>query len=131
MDARAEKARLDLTEAALTFVREAGISQRPVIWLASDVNRELLVSIYRSFVRCRFDASFPLRLPDPTLNLQEPLALGALLIVVSSADNASSHVAEALRSHRMALHDSRERVVSAGHSAVRITVGKVIVLVQG
>jgi hypothetical protein len=130
LDPRKEKDRYDVTEAALVFVREFGISQLPVIWIDSDFDAHMMLSGYRSFVRCGFEPSFPAHLPDPKRHRQEPLAPGVLLVVLTSPQVTPSDVAQALRPHAMGLRDSRDRVITGGESAIRVTVGKVVALEQ-
>jgi hypothetical protein len=112
------------------FVREFGISQLPVIWIDSDFDAHMMLSGYRSFVRCGFEPSFPAHLPDPKRHRQEPLAPGVLLVVLTSPQVTPSDVAQALRPHAMGLRESRDRVITRGESAIRVTVGKVVALEQ-
>src|SRR5262249_34583223 len=128
VDPRKEKDRDDVTEAALGFVREVGVTREPVIWIASDLNKDMMVSSYRSFVlRC----GFPERLADSNLLGEQPRAPGALLVVLSAPQTTPNNLAQILRSHAMGLRDSRERVLSKGDVAIKVTVAKIVAIDAG
>jgi hypothetical protein len=124
-DSRREKDRYDLTEQALGFVDGYGIASLPVIWIAPDVQSELATGAFRSFVRCGFEPSFPVELPDPRKHWQQALAPGVLLVALSLPSTAPEEVDRALGERGMALGDSRSQTFVKGDWLMRVTVGRV------
>jgi hypothetical protein len=124
VDPRKEKDRYDVTEAALAFVRQVGVSEEPIIWITSDLNKDMMVSSHRSFVRC----GFPPQLPDVNLRGDQPFAPGALLIVLSAPQTTPNNVIQLLHSYAMELQDSRKRILSKGDAAIQVTVAKIVAI---
>jgi hypothetical protein len=85
------RAGYDRVKLGINFIRDHYHGKFPNFWLAELSGAQDGEWLFKSFVRCRSELTYPLRLPDPEVHWQQPIAPGQAdgLIVVSNEPTLS------------------------------------------
>lgn len=105
----------------LRFLRNYGITDKPVVWLGKVDNQPIETGVFQSLVRCGFSVDFPDKFPDSTLQWQPALAPGRLLIVMDDPKKFP-RIEDTLAQKGIRIEHAKSEEIDDGF---RITMGKI------
>jgi hypothetical protein len=121
LDRAMAKSNTQQIEKALHFMRNYGITDRPVVWLGKVDNQGVETAIFQSLVRCGFSIDFPDKFPNGTLQWQPALEPGHLLVVMDNPKKYTS-IEDALANDGIRVEQLRSETINDG---LRISMGRI------
>ena len=105
--------------------RERLRGKYPNFWISEHAPLDLVVPVYRSFVRCNFLPSFPGELPNAELQWQHDLKPDELLVVLTGSDEEISEGTDTLKTAGLKFVPSATKRVHGSKEVLQLCVGRV------
>jgi hypothetical protein len=112
---------------AVRFIGERVGGKYPNFWIDQNASTDLVMPIFRSFVRCGFNQSFPKELPDAKLHWQHDLGPGEVLVVLTGPEDTMSQAANTMNAAGLAFQKTAWKSFVGATETVQVHLGIVIV----
>jgi len=110
---------------AVRLIGERLRGKYPNFWISEHAPLDLVVPVYRSFVRCNFSPSFPDELPNAELQWQHDLKPDELLVVLIGSGEEISEGTDTLKTAGLKFVPSATKRVHGSKEVLQLYVGRV------
>jgi hypothetical protein len=110
---------------AVRFIGEQLSGKYPNFWISEHEPVDLVLPVFRSFVRCQYSPSFPGQLPNAELHWQHDLKPDELLVVLTGSGDQISEGTNTLKTAGLKFVPSATKRVHGSKEVLQLYVGRV------